>query len=230
MSASPSTTLRVRATVRGALLSTGLLLARRPALFLVLDGSALFALLIVALLGGGDPRLIWSWLVVAPTVFLGAPLMSDVVALERRAGTLDLALTSPGGHLYFERRLASVAAFLMLQHAVVVLITWALAPRHSEFSLIAGLVQAALLLALTCAIVLFWAVRLKSTGATAFASVLTLVLLSPWTNSPPEPTKALTFVAAWKPWSVSLLVVALTTLVAYLHARRRLRRPETLVA
>ncbi|HNJ78742.1 MAG TPA: hypothetical protein PKX56_05255, partial [Marmoricola sp.] len=43
---------------------------------------------------------------------IGAPVLSDVVDLERRAGSLDLALSSPGADLYFERRLLAFLSLL----------------------------------------------------------------------------------------------------------------------
>ena len=42
------------------------------------------------------------------------PILADAVAVERRSGTLDLALTSPGARFYFERRVAAVAVLMIV--------------------------------------------------------------------------------------------------------------------
>src|SRR5688572_4643039 len=108
-------TPRLRAWLRRMQLSVTLLLDRRLGLLFGVDGLVLFVLTVAVLSGAGDAKAFYTGVVLVPTLFLGIPILADVIALERRAGSLDLALSSPGGSDYFERRVASFTIFLIVQ-------------------------------------------------------------------------------------------------------------------
>ena len=202
-------------------LSLGLLTQRQPWVFLTLDALLLLVVLIGALIGGGEPKDLYLLLVAGPTLLLGMPLLSDAIALERRAGTLDLALTSPGGRFYFERRVFAGVALLFVQAVVIVVVTWAVAAPSHRIPLAAALAHALLLCLFTGAVVLFWATRLDGTAAVAIASLATALVMKRWTLA----------VAVEYSWAVipPLFVLFTAAVVAYLHARHRLDRPQLLL-
>ena len=90
-------------------LSLRLLTERRAALFITVDAMFLFAGVMIGLAGTGSVTEFWLPLFVMPLLVVGVPMLTDTVAVERRSGTLDLALTSPGARFYFERRVGAVA-------------------------------------------------------------------------------------------------------------------------
>ena len=113
---------RLFAVVKRAGYGFHLLLERRVWLYLAGDAYFLFAGLLTAIDSMGSEELlnqIYPRIVVAPMLVLGLPAMSGVVALERRAGSLDLALAVPSTESYFRRRIAPVCAFLTLQGWIV---------------------------------------------------------------------------------------------------------------
>src|SRR5258706_16024081 len=96
--------------------SITLLTERRILLFIALDALFLYAGLMIGLYGqNGSAADLWLPLIVFPAFVVCVPMLSDTVAVERRSGTLDLALTSPAAAFYFERRGLSVCALLVAQ-------------------------------------------------------------------------------------------------------------------
>ena len=93
-------------------LSLDLLLGRRLLLFAILDAIVVLWGLSMALFEGEEPMGIYSGLVTFPFVLLALPAMADVIALERRAGSLDLALTASSTEAYFARRILTVCGLL----------------------------------------------------------------------------------------------------------------------
>ena len=89
-----------------------LLLEKRLWLFLGADALLILNGLFRVLLETGNP---FVEMVLVPTLLLGLPALSGVVALERRAGSLDLALAVPSTERYFVRRLIPVCGFFILQ-------------------------------------------------------------------------------------------------------------------
>lgn len=208
-------------------LSLHLLLQRRAALVLAADGLFVLGVLVVALLEGE-----WSgfWIgVVAPYVVVAGPLLADGLALERRAGCLDLALSSPGSSFYFERRALVLGGVVFLQGLLLIVFARLFV---QEFLLAPAILRAVTADAFMLSAVLFWTTRLQTAGAVSVASVATAVLFAPWLGAFPihkdyvglvESPSAL--LAAFAPD----LVLGAASLVLYAYARRRLARPESLL-
>lgn len=219
----------LRGAVREGVVHLRLLCQRKVAVFVAADVVLLFFFLLLAVVGEGRPPGLHAAMVVAPTVLLGIPVLSDVLALERRAGSLDLALSSPGARTYFERRVASFCAACFLQGSAVVVATWG-AWQSRPFPLIPVLVQVALLCSAVGAVVLFWAVRLRSPGAVAIASYGTSAALYPLLTFSPFPEERGRWVWPLARGHVGhALVLLLTVVLLYLYARRRLARPELVI-
>ncbi len=211
-----------------------LLLDRRLWLYLLGDAFFLFVGLLEAIenMGGADfLDRIYPLVVVMPMLVLGLPAMSGVLALERRAGSLDLALAVPSTERYFLRRIVPVCLFLTAQGWMV------LALAADGWELLRALYQCAATVALLGALILFWAVRLKTSGAVLVASVVTVGLLNPWIfynpGTPFVPGAAGEFlgirleILAWG-WTAA--VETLAAAILFLYARERLRRPESMLA
>ncbi len=211
-----------------------LLLERRWTLYLIGDGFFLFAGLLEAIdaMGGSDwlDRL-YPRIIVMPMLVIGLPAMSSVLALERRAGSLDLALAVPSTERYFLRRIVPVSCFMVLQSWLVLL----LAARG--WDLVRALFQSAVLSALLTGVVLFWAVRLKTSGAVLVASAITAGLLTPWIFFSPAIQVVIglpeDFFGVPMPvivWMWKATIQALAAMIFFLYARERLRRPEAMLA
>lgn len=225
----------MRGVLRSLRLSLELLLGRRLWLFAGIDALVLLMAAFRMLLGdGGEPAGIYSWVVLMPFLLLGLPALSGLVEVERRAGCLDLALTTPGSVGYFVRRAAAVCGFLAVQGWVVTVIDWLFEERG--FPLLAPLAQIASVTFLLGALALFWAVRLKTAGAVWLASMVTLILLRPWFFRNPIPHLYFSQFGSWLPgadealpWLGSLAVLNTAAILLSLYARRRLRRPESML-
>lgn len=217
-------------TLRRLVLSVGLLLGRRAMLFVAADLLLVLVFGTAMLLGGGDP---WA-LVLATYLLIGVPVLSDVVDLERRAGSLDLALSSPGADDYFERRLGSFLAILTAQAWLLLLAAFVFV---NGFPLAPALLQAALAALFLGAASLFFAVRLRSAGSVMFGTYVAVLAASPWFFGSPVVGGAgrrfwipLTFVGENLDFGKRTAVLASATTLLYLYARRRLSRPESLLS
>ncbi len=225
----------MRGLLRGVKSSLELLLGRRLWLFAGIDALVILSTLLDMLLGdGGEPAGIYTWVILMPFLLLGLPALSGIVEVERRAGCLDLALSTPGSTMYFVRRAAAVCGVMAVQGWVLTVLDWLYEERG--FPLLAPLAQITAVIFLLGALALFWAVRLKTAGAVWLASMVTLVVLRPWFfRNPisdlyfshfgpllPGPDEAL-------PWLGSLAVLGTAATLFSLYARRRLRRPESML-
>src|SRR6185295_10752744 len=171
---------RLRRLLRTARLSLELLLGRRLLLFAVVDFLIVGAAVLAMLVGAGDePEAVWSGVVLPPFLLLGLPALSGIVEVERRAGCLDLALTTPAAEGYFLRRVAAVCGVLCLQGWLLMGLDW-LHETGKGFPLLTVLAQVAVLSLFLGAAALFWAVRLKSGGAVWLASMGTVLAFSRW--------------------------------------------------
>jgi len=228
---------RIAGGVRGALsgaqrlrLTLDLLLDRREVLYGVLDGLLLLAAAIFALLGEGSAELLYATSVFAPFLLLGIPVLAEAIPLERRAGSLDLALSTPRGDTYFVRRVASFCGLMVLQGWALILL---LRFTVESFPLLPPLVHSLLVAAVLGALALFWGVRLRTPGAVLFASYLSVAALGWWLFPSPVFTGARSLLALSSeealPWGRRSAVLLLAIVVLYLYARRRLLRPETLL-
>lgn len=228
---------RLRRLVRTTRLSLELLLGRRLLLFAAVDVLVVVAALLSMLLGSGnEPQAVWSGVVLPPFLVLGLPALSGLVEVERRAGCLDLALTTPAAEGYFLRRVASVCGVLCIQGWLLMGIDW-LYEGGKGFPLLAVVVQVAIVSLFLGAAALFWAVRLKSGGAVWLASMATVLAFSRWFFANPVPDRHFGEGNGWLPgleeslsWLGGVLVLGAAALILFLYARRRLRRPETLLS
>lgn len=220
----PSALLRIRHSV-------ALLTERRVLLFVCLDALFLFAGVLIGLNSaqGSSPDM-WVPLAVLPLLIVGVPMLADSVAVERRSGTLDLALTSPGARFYFERRVLSVCALLVAQAWLAMLLTRL---AMNRFPLSGPLLQSVVVSLFIGAVTLNWAVRLRTAGAVMFATYLTAIVFFPWLFSnpihPPESMNGpMTALDLWH-WTQNNLVLLSSAGVFYAYARQRLMRPELII-
>ena len=224
----------MRSALRGVKSSLELLLGRRLWLFAGIDALVIGMALLDMLLGdGGAPAGIYTWVILMPFLLLGLPALSGIIEVERRAGCLDLALSTPGAVGYFVRRAAAVCGVMAVQGWVLTVLDWLYEDR--KFPLLAPLAQITAVIFLLGAVSLFWAVRLKTAGAVWLASMVTLVVLRPWFFRNPIPSVFSRY-GAWLPdfdeglpWLGSLAVLATAATLFSLYARRRLRRPESML-
>ncbi len=225
---------RLFATSKRVVYATQLLLDRRIWLYLAGDAYFLFAGLLVAIDAMGRRGLldeIYPRIVVAPLLVLGLPAISGMLALERRAGSLDLALAVPSTERYFLRRIAPICLFLAVQGWIVLLLA------ADGWDLVRALYQCTVTAALIGALALFWAVRLKTSGAVLVASAVSVGLLTPWVfYSPTMPfVEGAPFDLLGVPlevlaWAWKATVQTLAVVILFLYARTRLRRPESMLA
>jgi hypothetical protein len=172
-----------------------------------------------------------------PLFALGVAALADLVALERRAGCLELALAAPSGELYFLRRVGVVVAVLLVQGTMVMTLGWL--ATDAEFPLLTVLTQLAAVTLFTGAVAVFWAVRLASAGGVWLAAIATVFAAGRWTlwvpvvtPQPGGPRIGKLLPDPWGVWEWAAhtipLLIAASLLVLY--ARRRLRRPESILA
>ena len=157
--------------------SLALLTERRAALYIAIDVILLFAGLVTAFNGDGIAAVFYASLYVMPLFLVAVPMMSEAVAIERRSGTLDLALTSPGSMNYFERRIASVALLAMLQGWLTLSIPYFMV---EHFPLSGPMLQMLIVTLFVASAVLMWSVRLRSAGAVALMTYVTCAAFAPW--------------------------------------------------
>lgn len=213
-------------------MSLALLTERRAALFASIDAFFLLAGVNATFLGGsGSGRDFWIPSFLLPILVLGVPLMADAVAVERRSGTLDLALTSPGVRFYFERRVGAVALLMVLQGWLVVLLALGLTPN---FPLSGPLVQVVFVVAFLTTATLNWTLRLKSPVGVVFATYGTCLLFLPWFFSNPihPPTEmpgGVMQLGDYIDYAQQNVVLAVAAAVFYLYAQQRLARPESII-
>jgi hypothetical protein len=236
--------MSLKRTLRRAVDDLELLLEGKLALFLVGDFLAIVWGVFEALSSGGRIHQFYAPGVVLPLLLLLASSLSALVALERRAGSLDLALAAPSPALFFLRRMWPPVALGVLQGWLLLLL--AFAEGNPRGVLLEGgglgwemLLRAAfstLLVALLAAAVnLFWATRLRTGGAVFTAVMVTLLPLSPFVFTSPMLPPAQQFAKSyWAAnqhvfaWLWPMLVLAAAALLFFLAGLDRLRRPESL--
>jgi hypothetical protein len=213
-------------------LSLRLLTERRAALFISIDALFLFGGLMIGLAGSGSVREFWQALFLMPLLVIGVPMLAETVAVERRSGTLDLALTSPGARFYFERRVAAVIAVAVLQGWIAMLFV-RLLMRSEPFPLSGPFAQIVLVSLFVGAVVLNWAVRVRSAGAVIFATYATALAFTPWLFAnpihPPTTMDGPMTIGDIVGWSQNNLVLLAAAATFYLYARQRLARPEAII-
>lgn len=211
--------------------SVALLTERRAVLYVLLDCMFLFAGFMAGLESSTtNGSAMWLPFFVMPALVVGVPMLADTVAVERRSGTLDLALTSPGARFYFERRVLSICTLIVAQGWIAMLLTRIFMDRFPLAGPFAQAVSVALFIG---AATLNWAVRLRTAGAVMFATYLTALAFSPWLFSNPVHTPEsmngpMTAMQMFE-WLQNNLVLITTAAVFYAYARQRLMRPEQII-
>ncbi|HKV07741.1 MAG TPA: hypothetical protein VJ725_06375 [Thermoanaerobaculia bacterium] len=226
---------RLGHALRPVRLSLELLLGKRLALFAGVDALVVLACLLDMLLDSpGEPAEIYRSVVLVPFLLLGIPALSGLVDVERQAGCLDLALSSPSAEGYFVRRAAAVCATLTAQGWALVLLSWLYDDR--SFPLLSVLFHIAVVSVFLGAVALFWAVRLRTAGAVWLATLVTVILMQKWSLANPIPSRLFAAYNAFLPgpeaalaWLPSVAVLLGGAGLFYLYARRRLTRPETML-
>lgn len=221
------------AALRAARLSLSLLAGRRLWLFAAADAVALVWGLLTALVAGGEPAAVYRGVVLLPLVLLALPLAGDALAVERRAGCLEVALAAPRAEVYFLRRVAAVAGVATAQGWAVMGLLWLV---DRSFPLLSVLAQVALVTAFAVAAALFWAVRLRTAGGVWLASLASVAVAGRWFFFDPIPQRLFSESGRWLPvgwdaarWAGAAAVLAGGAVLFTLYARRRLRRPELLL-
>jgi hypothetical protein len=219
-----STLLRIRHSIT-------LLTERRVALFVGLDLMFLFSGVLIGLSGpSGNASEVWLPFFVMPALVVGVPMLADTVAVERRSGTLDLALTSPGAKFYFERRVLSVCALIVVQGWLTMLLTRLCMDRFPLSGPFAQSISVSLFIG---AVTLNWGVRLRTSGAVMFATYLTCAVFAVWLFSnpihPPESMDGPMSPVDLLHWAQNNLVLLAAAAVFYAYARQRLMRPELII-
>lgn len=210
--------------------SLALLTERRVGIYILIDASVLLAAIVAGFSGEGRAAEFYPMLFFMPAFAIGLPMMADCVAVERRAGTLDLVLTSPGSSFYFERHVLAVALPLIAQGWLTLAIPWLLVER---FPLSGPAVQIAIVTLFLSAAALNWSVRLRSAGGAAVLTSLTCIAFAPWFFSNPirpiDAQHAPMSFADYLDFTRRNLILAAGAAVLYAYARRRLARPESLI-
>lgn len=211
-------------------LSISLVTDRRAVTLAVIDGLFVFFAVIIALLGEGTVTGIYYSMFLVPALLFGVPTLSEVVALERRAGTLDLALSSPGAGTYFERRVLALSIIIFMQGLVAI---FAARLAIEWFPLSGALVQTLVVTLFVCSVTLFWSVRLRTSGSVIFAAYITILCFSPWfvtsayhpLSHHNGPMETMEIVA----WFKRNLVLASASAILYLYTLQRLSRPQAIL-
>ena len=213
--------------------SVDLLLERRWWLYLIGDVFLLFFSMLEAIgsMSGSDwLEKLYPRVIVLPNLILGLPALARVISLERQVGSLDLALAVPSTERYFVRRVGPVCGLLIAQSWVVLFLI------AEGWPLIRALVQATVLSVFLAALTLFWASRLRTSGAVLATCLVSVALMSPWIFVNPVTAPALGAPdelfgvslanLGWL-WNAAVMVIATTILSLY--ARERLRHPEAML-
>lgn len=223
-----------RSVLYYARLRLELQLGNRLVLFAVADLVLLAAGLVEALISTGEPRDLYFRLVLLPSLLLGLPALADLVALERHAGSLDLALATPDPRAYLVRRAATVGALLAAQAGAIVLVLWL--EEGCGFPLLPPLLHALACNLLLTAAAGFWAVRIETAGGVWFSTLATIVAFGRWFFANPVAARGDDVPRALLPaarecveWAGRLTVLALAATLFYAYARRRLAHPEKIL-
>lgn len=218
-----------------------LTLERRVWLVLLVDAFFIFVGSLEALVEGAGMDRILDRAVFLPSVLLLLPTLAGSVALERRAGSLDLALSAVSTERYFLRRLFSLSALFAAQGAFLIALSYmetagsdVLTWNRYTLPFLRAEFQNLMLHAFLACQVLFWCTRLRTSGGVWVMSLITVGLFagrlkvrSTWSVGFGDVVFGLSL--PMLNWIWSMAVVGLATTIFYLYARERLRRPETLL-
>jgi hypothetical protein len=215
---------------RSTAMSVNLLMGRGVWKYAVLD-SILILFCLTAALGSIEENVegVFRFAVVVPILAFGVPLISNSVDLERRAGTLDIALTSRGARFYFEQRVGGLAALFLVQSWLMVLLLRAMIGFHVA----PPLIQALSVCLFVGSAGLLWSVMLRSSGAAMIATWVTALVFSKWLFSNPifrfDDDSGAMDREEFLTWAGANTVLLLAGVIFYLYAVRRLSRPEEIL-
>jgi hypothetical protein len=226
----------VKAFLRSIYLALRFLLGRRLGLFVAVDALVIGYLVLLMLLDPEGNRIeVYRFLFLYPSVVLALPTLAGIVDLERKAGCLDLALSTPNAEGYFLRRAGAVCFLVAAQGTLLTLFGWFLGER--AFPLLPSLLQIVAVSAFLGAVSLFWAVRLRTAGGVWLASAVTVAAMGRWFFFDPTALETgsahrpyLSSLEDALPWLGSIAALSLGATLFYLYARRRLRRPERMLS
>lgn len=227
---------RLRVELQRLRLSLDLLLGRKIWVLGAIDALILVSAFFEAAVGGTRPEGVFVPVVIFPIFLLGIPALSDSVSLERRAGSLDLALSAPSASGYFLRRTAAFAGLLGIQGCLVMSLYWIVAdwPKFPILYVWAQVLLDATALGLSS---LLWSLRMKTAGGAAIASTLTVAALWKWISYTPIPDPTYTpsgpFVLPLDgtlEFLGNAFILASAIGVLALYCRRRILQPESLVS
>jgi hypothetical protein len=212
-------------------LSIALLTERRIGLLLTVDGLFFCFGFLAALEGSGSAKEFYPLLFLVPALVLGVPILAEAVVVERRSGTLDLALSSAGSAFYFQRRIGSFALLMAAQGWVGMLIARA---TIQDFPLSPPMIQIVVITLFLAAAVLNWSLRLRTMGAVVAMTIVTCLAVAPWFFSNPihpyaefgRPMSAGEIAAFCR----TNLVLLGGAAVLYLYAVKRLMNPELILS
>ncbi|MEM6797001.1 MAG: hypothetical protein AAF725_23705 [Acidobacteriota bacterium] len=221
------------------------LLEKRLWMFALVNTVFLARGWLAAVVSGSRLDQLYASSILNPSVLVGVPALAGAVAIERRSGSLDLALAATSTERFFLRRMLPLVIFLACQGVLVLTLgvfenagSWSRTAWHLDVAAEYGraVYQTLQLNFFLLAVSFFWAVRLRSTGSVAVASMITVILFWPWLSTSPK------LAVAWsmmqgpfglsKPllgWIAQACVVGLASVLFYLYARVRVRRPETML-
>lgn len=210
-------------------LSLDLALGRRWILVLIANAALLASLFFQMALGGLKAESGYdSWVFLL--IILGVPTTSDIVAVERKWGSMDMTLAAPGSDTYFYRRTGLVIGALTVEAiALVLLLRFAV----EAFPLWPVLLQGIVVSTLVGTATLFWAVRLRTSGSALVATYLTILVLWKWLSANPVfgPTTRIGILYPDFLWEFAkrLPVLAMAAILFFAYTRRILRNPESIL-
>jgi hypothetical protein len=221
---------RLRTFARRLRLALAVQVGERAALLALADALLLGQGVFAALLGGGEADDFYLWTALLPIVVLAPPALSDLVAVEKRSGTLDLTLSLPAAETILLLRAGAIAALAWLQGSLVMTVVWWSEPE--VVPLLGALVHLAALCTFLAAAGLFAALHTGNAGGAWAGTLALLAVLAPWSLFNPVPSR-LTAAAAESPWiapggAAALAVLSGATFLSIAYSLRRLRRPEVL--
>jgi len=204
-------------------------MGQRLLLLLAADALLVVQGVFTALLGGGEPDDFYLFVALVPLLLLTPAALSDLVALERRAGTLDLTLSLGSRETLLLLRAGVPALLIGLQAGLVMIFVWWTEPQ--SVPLVGVLLQLFAVACLLAAASLFAALYVPAAGGAWLTTLGIVAVLAPWSLFNPVPPRLSHagphWIADGGPHALAVLTGA--TLLAIAYSLRRLRRPEVLL-
>jgi hypothetical protein len=213
-------------------LSIALLTERRVALLLTVDGLFFFFGFLNALDSQtGSAKEFYVLLFLLPALILGVPILAEAVVVEGRSGTLDLALSSAGSALYFQRRIGSFSLLVIAQGWLGLFVARA---TIESFPLSGPMIQIVIVTLFLATTVLNWSVRFRTMAAVVVMTIVSCLALAPWFFANPvhpyaEFNRPMNGAEIFAWFRVNLVLLG-GAAVSYLYAVKRLMSPELILS